>query len=46
MTNVQIVNITASEKDFGKVPDEMLDDLELIFYSDPINAASKAMNLE
>ncbi len=32
--------------DFGKIPDEVLDDLELIFYTDPIEAASKAARLE
>jgi predicted ATP-dependent Lon-type protease len=28
------------------VPNELLDELELLFYRDPINAASKAMNIE
>jgi len=32
--------------DFAKIPDEILDELELVFYTDPIEAASKAMQLE
>lgn len=32
--------------DIGKIPDELLDELELVFYTDPIEAASKAMQLE
>ena len=32
--------------DFAKIPDEILDELELVFYTDPIEAASTAMQLE
>ena len=43
----QAVLLPAKNKDdFGKIPDEILDELELIFYTDPIEAASKAMKLE
>jgi ATP-dependent Lon protease len=43
----QTVLLPAKNKeDFGKIPDEILDELELVFYTDPIEAASKAMKLE
>lgn len=42
----QILLPAKNKKDLGKVPDELLDEIELIFYSDPVNAASKAMNIE
>ena len=41
----QILLPTQSKTDLGKVPNELLDDLELIFYTTPINAATKAMNI-
>ena len=42
-----IVLLPAKNKgDFAKIPDEILDELELVFYTDPIEAASKAMQLE
>lgn len=42
----QILLPAKNKKDLGKVPDELLDEIELIFYRDPINAASKAMDIE
>ncbi len=42
----QILLPAKNKKDLGKVPDELLDEVELIFYRDPVNAASKAMNIE
>lgn len=35
-----------NKEDFEKIPDEILDELELVFYTDPVEAASKAMQLE
>ncbi|MFC6784893.1 protease Lon-related BREX system protein BrxL [Halobaculum halobium] len=35
-----------NKEDFARIPDELLDELELVFYTDPIEAASKAMQLE
>lgn len=35
-----------NKDDFAQIPDELLDELELVFYTDPIEAASKAMQLE
>lgn len=35
-----------NKEDFGRIPDEILDRLELVFYTDPIEAASKALQLE
>lgn len=41
------MNLAAkNKKDIGKVPDELLDGVELIFYRDSVNAASKAMDIE
>ena len=41
------VLLPAKNKDsFSKIPDEILDELELVFYTDPIEAASKALQLE
>lgn len=34
-----------NKNSFGKIPDEILDELELVFYTDPIEAASKALQL-
>jgi ATP-dependent Lon protease len=42
----QVLLPTENKDDLGKVPNELLDELELLFYRDPINAASKAMNIE
>jgi len=42
----QILLPAKNKKDLGKVPDELLDEIELIFYRDPVNAASKAMDIE
>ena len=42
----QILLPAKNKKDLGKVPDELLDEVELIFYRDPVNAASKPMNIE
>lgn len=35
-----------NKEDFAGILDELLDELELVFYTDPIDAASKAMQLE
>lgn len=35
-----------NKEDFDKIPDEILDELELAFYTNPIEAASKAMQLD
>ena len=35
-----------NKESFGKIPDEILEELELLFYTDPIEAASKALQLE
>jgi ATP-dependent Lon protease len=42
----QVLLPTENKDDLGKVPNELLDELELLFYRDPINAASKAMDIE
>ena len=42
----QILLPAKNKKDLGKVPDELLDGVELIFYRDPVNAASKAMDID
>ena len=41
----QVLLPAENKSDFNVIPDEVLDELELIFYTDPINAASKAMDL-
>lgn len=41
----QVLLPTQNKTDLGKVPNELLDEIELIFYSDPVNAASKAMDI-
>lgn len=39
--------LPAKNKDaFSSIPDELLDQLELVFYTDPLDAATKAINLE
>jgi len=35
-----------NKEDFATIPDELLDQLELVFYTDPLEAASKAIELE
>lgn len=35
-----------NKEDFATIPDELLDQLELVFYTDPLEAASKAIDLE
>lgn len=35
-----------NKRDLGEVPDELLNRVQPIFYTDPINAAIRAMNLE
>lgn len=42
----QILLPAKNKKDLGKVPDELLNEVELIFYQDPVKAASKAMDIE
>jgi ATP-dependent Lon protease len=42
----QVLLPAENKSDFGMIPDEVLDELELVFYTDPINAASKAMDIE
>ena len=42
----QVLLPAKNKKDLAKVPDELLDEVELIFYRDPVNAASKAMDIE
>lgn len=42
----QVLVPARNKQDLSQVPDEILDSIELIFYSDPINAASKAMNID
>jgi ATP-dependent Lon protease len=41
----QVLVPAKNKEDLGRVPDEILDELELLFYTDPINAASKAMGI-
>ena len=41
----QILLPTQNKADLANVPNELLDELELVFYTDPINAATKAMNI-
>jgi ATP-dependent Lon protease len=41
----QVLLPTQNKTDLGKVPNELLDELELVFYTDPINAATKAMDI-
>lgn len=41
----QVLLPTQNKTDLRKVPNELLDELELIFYTDPINAATKAMDI-
>lgn len=35
-----------NKRDFADIPSDVLDELQIIFYSDPINAAFRAMELE
>ena len=35
-----------NKEDLAKIPDELLDQLQLVFYTDPLDAASKAIELE
>jgi hypothetical protein len=35
-----------NEEDLAKIPDELLDQLQLVFYTDPLDGASKAIELE
>lgn len=42
----QVLVPAQNKEDLGRVPNEILDELELIFYTDPINAASKALNID
>jgi len=42
----QVLLPAENKKDLAKVPNELLDELQLVFYTDPLNAASKAMNIE
>lgn len=42
----QVLLPAGNKRDLANIPDELLDELELIFYRDPINAASKAMDIE
>jgi ATP-dependent Lon protease len=35
-----------SKEDLPKIPDELLDQLQLVFYTDPLDAANKAIDLD
>ena len=35
-----------NKRDFADVPSDVLDKLQIIFFSDPLNAAFRAMGLE
>jgi ATP-dependent Lon protease len=35
-----------NKRDFADVPSDVLDKLQIIFFSDPVNAAFRAMGLE
>ena len=35
-----------NKEDLAKIPNELLDQLQLIFYTDPLDVASKAMELD
>jgi ATP-dependent Lon protease len=35
-----------NKEDLPKIPDELLDQLQLVFYTNPLDAASKAIELE
>lgn len=35
-----------NKRDFTAIPSDVLDKLQIIFYSDPINTAFRAMGLE
>jgi len=35
-----------NKEDMPKIPDELLDRLQLVFYTGPLDAASKAIELE
>jgi len=34
-----------NKSDIAKIPNELLDELQLMFYTDPLDAASKAINI-
>ncbi len=42
----QVLLPTENKNDLAKVPNELLDEPQLVFYTDPLNAASKAMNID
>jgi len=42
----QVLLPTNNKDELAKVPNELLDEIELLFYQDSINAATKAMNIE
>jgi len=35
-----------NKEDLPKIPDELLDQLQLVFYTNPLDAASKAIDLD
>ena len=34
-----------NKEDLAKIPDELLDQVQLVFYTDPLDAASKAIEI-
>jgi ATP-dependent Lon protease len=37
---------TENKRDFADLPGDVIDKLQIVFYSDPLNAAFRAMGLE
>jgi len=45
-SGAKTVLLPANKADLTKIPDELLDQLQLVFYTDPLDAASKAIELD
>ena len=44
--NRQVLLPAENKRDFADIPTEVLDKIQIIFYSDPINAAFRALGVD
>jgi ATP-dependent Lon protease len=42
----RVLLLSENKRDFADIPSDVLDKLQIIFYSDPVNAAFRAMGLK